>query len=145
MRGTLILATMGVLVASAGVAVAHDFHTDDPATGGGNHQCSGVKNWIGTPGQTIISQGIKVPNPDPEAGGEEMDVRVYIHMPPHGAPPNQDAGSPLPAGAPVRGVLWLETNGLNGFQKGDFICVGTNPDDPEYHDDPEGHGDMVIL
>jgi len=112
-----------LVVATAGLATGHPDTGGNPASPADHDSCSGTYDW--TDAGFVLTQTV---------GLMDESIIVYIHVPPHGSPASQDP-------APLPGVIWIESNGFDGFQKNDFLC---DPDGPG-GDPSTVHADMPVL
>lgn len=112
-----------LVVASAGLVSGHPDTGGDPASPADHAFCTGNHDWRND--GFVLTQTI---------GAMDEELILYIHVPPHGPPASQDPG-------PGPGIIWMEENGFDGFQKGDFFC---DPDGPG-GDPATFHGDTVVF
>lgn len=132
MKRLTLLALTGLLVALALPVAAHDFTfkgDDRTVDAQDNHVCSGTKDWTATGGVSSFRPTF-----------QGLSTALYAHHGEHGEPETQD---PEVAGVRLPGIVWLETNGLEGLQKNDFVCRGKGEGQDSH--EPQIHGDTAIL
>jgi hypothetical protein len=134
MRTTLVIvAALAVAGATVPAALAHTEENPDACSEDahdtckpkGNHRvCTGFRDWLDNGEQEGTMFGLSLAE-------ASQSVGAYVHTGGEGAEDD-----------PRAGLLYLETNGFDGFQKDDWKCKSGGHEDPSEWIE---HPDQMIL